>query len=68
MFKPLRFITVSFISLEVLFHGSKISIKFVRIEKGIRLGDGAFVSSSNPAWANVFITAKTLEKTHDEGD
>jgi hypothetical protein len=52
----------------VLFHGSKVIIKFARDEKGVRFMDGADFSSSDLTWSNVLIAAKALEKTHDEGD
>lgn len=40
----------------------------MRIEKGIHFIDGAGFSSGNPTWALVSITAKAVEKKHDEGD
>jgi predicted membrane protein len=39
----------------------------MRIEKGVRFIHGVGFSSSNSSWTNVFITAKALETTHDEG-
>jgi cold shock CspA family protein len=52
----------------VLFHGSKVIIKFARDEKGVRFMDGAGFSSSDLTWTDVFIAAKAVEKTYDAGD
>jgi hypothetical protein len=64
----LNFIAVGFLRRVVLFHGSKVIINFMRIEKGVRFIHGVGFSSSNSSWTHVSITAKALETTYDEGN